>query len=131
MNVCPGHSKAATLLWLTQRWCAQVTFLYQLQEGACPKSYGTACARLAGMPDAILDRAEALAAQLESSSTRAQGSAAAQHPGAHRRSPQTGGVCNEEAKAWLKGLNKRLETDDGESNALAALQEEARKLAAL
>jgi DNA mismatch repair ATPase MutS len=42
-----------------------VTFLYQLQDGACPKSYGTACARLAGMPDAILDRAEALAAQLE------------------------------------------------------------------
>lgn len=42
-----------------------MTFLYQLQDGACPKSYGTACARLAGMPDAILDRAEALAAQLE------------------------------------------------------------------
>ncbi|CAL8470971.1 g10513 [Coccomyxa elongata] len=109
----------------------QVTFLYQLQEGACPKSYGTACARLAGMPDAILDRAEALAAQLESSSNLAQSSAAARQPGSDRRSPQTEGVCNEEAKAWLKGLNNRLEAAGGEFRALAALQEEAQKLAPL
>ena len=43
----------------------QVTFLYELKEGACPKSYGTACARLAGMPESILARAEHLAAELE------------------------------------------------------------------
>ena len=44
---------------------SQVTFLYELKEGACPKSYGTACARLAGMPESILARAEHLAAELE------------------------------------------------------------------
>ena len=42
-----------------------MTFLYELKEGACPKSYGTACARLAGMPESILARAEHLAAELE------------------------------------------------------------------
>jgi len=45
---------------------SQVTFLYELKDGACPKSYGTACARLAGMPEAILAKAEHLAAQLDS-----------------------------------------------------------------
>ena len=47
------------------RMSLQVTFLYELKEGACPKSYGTACARLAGMPESILARAEHLAAELE------------------------------------------------------------------
>jgi DNA mismatch repair ATPase MutS len=42
-----------------------VTFLYQLMQGACPKSYGTSCARLAGMPECILARAEELATKLE------------------------------------------------------------------
>ena len=45
-----------------------MTFLYELKDGACPKSYGTACARLAGMPEAILAKAEHLAAQLEDAS---------------------------------------------------------------
>ena len=45
---------------------SQVTFLYELKDGACPKSYGTACARLAGMPEPILAKAEHLAAQLDS-----------------------------------------------------------------
>ena len=108
-----------------------MTFLYQLQEGACPKSYGTACARLAGMPDTILDRAEALAAQLESSSDRAQGSVVAQQPGSDSRYPQTGGVCTKDAEAFLRGLKTSLQAADGATDALAALQEEARKLAAL
>ena len=51
----------------------QVTFLYELKEGACPKSYGTACARLAGMPEAILARAEELAAALEHGTPTAKG----------------------------------------------------------
>lgn len=54
----------------------QVTFLYELREGACPKSYGTACARLAGMPEPILAKAEHLAAQLESACLTGTGSAA-------------------------------------------------------
>ena len=85
------------------------------------------------MPDTILDRAEALAAQLESSSDRAQGCVVAQQPGTNSRFPQTasGGVCNKDAEAFWKGLKTRLQAADGATDALSALQEEARKLAAL
>ncbi|KAK9807187.1 hypothetical protein WJX73_005617 [Symbiochloris irregularis] len=34
--------------------CEQVTFLYKLAEGACPKSYGPNVARLAGLPPSLL-----------------------------------------------------------------------------
>ncbi len=43
----------------------QVTFLYKLVEGACPKSYGTNVARLAGIPAGVVAKAAAFAAQLE------------------------------------------------------------------
>jgi DNA mismatch repair ATPase MutS len=46
----------------------EVTFLYQLAEGACPKSYGTNVAKLAGMPDAVLARAAAKSAEVERTS---------------------------------------------------------------
>ncbi|XP_010556697.1 PREDICTED: DNA mismatch repair protein MSH6 [Tarenaya hassleriana] len=35
----------------------EVTFLYRLRPGACPKSYGVNVARLAGLPDSVLKRA--------------------------------------------------------------------------
>ncbi|KAL7586811.1 hypothetical protein Lser_V15G41433 [Lactuca serriola] len=35
----------------------EVTFLYKLTLGACPKSYGVNVARLAGLPDAVLKKA--------------------------------------------------------------------------
>ncbi|KAG7553277.1 DNA mismatch repair protein MutS core domain superfamily [Arabidopsis thaliana x Arabidopsis arenosa] len=35
----------------------EVTFLYRLTPGACPKSYGVNVARLAGLPDYVLQRA--------------------------------------------------------------------------
>jgi DNA mismatch repair protein MSH6 len=43
----------------------EVTFLYKLVMGACPKSYGVNVARLAGMPESILQRAGSRSAQLE------------------------------------------------------------------
>lgn len=43
----------------------QVTFLYTLIDGACPKSYGVNVARLAGLPDEVIERASSFAAQLE------------------------------------------------------------------
>eukprot|EP00898_Chlorokybus_atmophyticus_P000955 jgi/Chlat1/1860/Chrsp141S02178 len=42
-----------------------VTFLYKLTRGVCPKSYGTNVALLAGMPESVVTRAAAKAAQLE------------------------------------------------------------------
>ncbi|KAF5741530.1 DNA mismatch repair protein MSH6 [Tripterygium wilfordii] len=35
----------------------EVTFLYRLTPGACPKSYGVNVARLAGLPDSVLQKA--------------------------------------------------------------------------
>lgn len=43
----------------------QVTFLYTLTNGACPKSYGVNVARLAGLPDEVIKRASSFATQLE------------------------------------------------------------------
>ena len=43
----------------------RVTFLYKLVRGACPKSYGTNVARLAGLPEPVIARAAALAVELE------------------------------------------------------------------
>ena len=44
----------------------QVTFLYKLAEGACPRSYGVNVARLAGLPDSVLQRATSFSAEMES-----------------------------------------------------------------
>lgn len=44
---------------------SQVTFLYTLMDGACPKSYGVNVAWLAGLPDEVIERASSFAAQLE------------------------------------------------------------------
>ncbi|GLC55756.1 hypothetical protein PLESTB_001025500 [Pleodorina starrii] len=41
----------------------EVTFLYRLSHGACPKSYGTNVARLAGLPPKVVARAAEVSAQ--------------------------------------------------------------------
>jgi len=43
----------------------EVTFLYKLRPGACPKSYGVNVARLAGLPQPLLQLAAQQAAKLE------------------------------------------------------------------
>ena len=40
-------------------------FLYKLVDGACMKSYGMNVASLAGIPKAIVDRAEEVAEEFE------------------------------------------------------------------
>lgn len=49
----------------TKRTLLQVTFLYTLTDGACPKSYGINVARLAGLPVEVVKRASCFATQLE------------------------------------------------------------------
>eukprot|EP00775_Hariotina_reticulata_P005635 gene5635-5874_t len=44
---------------------AEVTFLYKLTPGACPKSYGTNVARLAGLPASVVTRAAIISAGRE------------------------------------------------------------------
>jgi DNA mismatch repair protein MSH6 len=43
----------------------KLIFLYKLVEGECPKSYGIIVARMAGIPDAILNRAQVVAEKIE------------------------------------------------------------------
>lgn len=43
----------------------QITFLYKLEDGACPKSYGTSVAALAGVPEAVLVKATEAACEME------------------------------------------------------------------
>ncbi|WIA28905.1 hypothetical protein OEZ86_011429 [Tetradesmus obliquus] len=56
---------------------AEVTFLYKLTAGACPKSYGTNVARLAGLPGSVVARAGVMSASREALATRGQQPAAA------------------------------------------------------
>lgn len=42
-----------------------ITFLYTLGDGACPKSFGVNVARLAGLPDDVLQRAKRVSSQFE------------------------------------------------------------------
>lgn len=42
-----------------------ITFLYTLGEGPCPKSFGVNVARLAGLPDDVLERAKRVSAAFE------------------------------------------------------------------
>ncbi|XP_043720613.1 DNA mismatch repair protein MSH6 [Telopea speciosissima] len=43
----------------------EVTFLYRLTPGACPKSYGVNVARLAGLPDPVLQKAAVMSIEFE------------------------------------------------------------------
>ncbi len=43
----------------------EIVFLHRLSRGAASRSYGVACARLAGVPEAVLARAQALLGELE------------------------------------------------------------------
>ncbi|TPX35274.1 polyribonucleotide nucleotidyltransferase [Synchytrium microbalum] len=45
----------------------EITFLYKLEEGVCPKSFGMNVAHMAGIPNGIVDRADEVAAQFENS----------------------------------------------------------------
>ncbi|PIM97702.1 Mismatch repair ATPase MSH6 (MutS family) [Handroanthus impetiginosus] len=45
----------------------EVIFLYKLTPGACPKSYGVNVARLAGLPDTVLQKAAAKSQEFEAS----------------------------------------------------------------
>ncbi|XP_073149982.1 DNA mismatch repair protein MSH6 isoform X2 [Henckelia pumila] len=46
----------------------EVIFLYKLRNGTCPRSYGVNVARLAGLPDEVLQRAAKMSMKLEEGS---------------------------------------------------------------
>jgi DNA mismatch repair protein MutS len=66
----------------------EIVFLHRIQRGAASRSYGVACARIAGLPEPVLARAQAVLAELEAAP---QGSAPAPAPhkrGAKAETPQ-------------------------------------------
>eukprot|EP00698_Gefionella_okellyi_P003683 TRINITY_DN13445_c0_g1_i1.p1 TRINITY_DN13445_c0_g1~~TRINITY_DN13445_c0_g1_i1.p1 ORF type:complete len:1151 (+),score=299.87 TRINITY_DN13445_c0_g1_i1:80-3532(+) len=50
----------------------EVTFLYKLKTGDCPKSYGMHVASMAGVPESVVARAEMIAAEFEKTSAFAR-----------------------------------------------------------
>jgi DNA mismatch repair protein MutS len=51
-------------------WGDKIVFLRKLKDGGASRSYGIQCAKLAGLPDAVVDRAKALLAGFESHAPR-------------------------------------------------------------
>ncbi|HXG12796.1 MAG TPA: DNA mismatch repair protein MutS [Gemmataceae bacterium] len=57
---------------LVREWQNEVVFLHQIAPGSADKSYGIHVARLAGVPDEVLDRAQEVLAELESHQVHAR-----------------------------------------------------------
>jgi DNA mismatch repair protein MutS len=58
-----------------REWGEDVVFLRRIQEGASDRSYGIHVARLAGVPDAVVERAKAVLGSLEAGRSRGEGDA--------------------------------------------------------
>lgn len=65
-----------------------IVFLHRLQRGAASRSYGVACARLAGLPEPVLARAQAVLAELEAGPQTAAPTPAASKRSAKAPTPQ-------------------------------------------
>lgn len=63
-----------------KQWQDSIVFLYKIEPGGCDDSYGIQVARLAGLPERLLDRAKEILARLETS--QSPGGEAAIHKGA-------------------------------------------------
>jgi DNA mismatch repair protein MutS len=58
----PGLRNATVAV---REWEGEVIFLHEVQDGAADRSYGVQVARLAGLPDAVVDRARTVLEALE------------------------------------------------------------------
>jgi DNA mismatch repair protein MutS len=53
-----------------REYAGEIVFLHKLAHGAASRSYGVACARLAGVPEVVLARAKVILDELEGGATR-------------------------------------------------------------
>jgi DNA mismatch repair protein MutS len=67
-----------------------VVFLHKLQRGAASRSYGVACARLAGLPETVLARARAMLGDLERGASLPSGSPSSLRLRMKAHAPQLG-----------------------------------------
>jgi DNA mismatch repair protein MutS len=65
-----------------------VVFLHKLQHGAASRSYGVACARLAGLPEPVLARARAMLGELERGAALPSGAPSSLRPRSRAGRPQ-------------------------------------------
>ncbi|HEX4448448.1 MAG TPA: DNA mismatch repair protein MutS, partial [Polyangiaceae bacterium] len=65
-----------------------VVFLHKLQRGAASRSYGVACARLAGLPEPVLARARAMLGELERGAALPSGAPSSLRPRSRAGRPQ-------------------------------------------
>jgi len=56
-----------------KQWQDSIVFLYKIMPGGCDDSYGIQVARLAGLPQRVLDRAREILASLEAESVQGKG----------------------------------------------------------
>ena len=71
------HLHQACLVEEGKDGASKVTFLYKLRPGDCPKSYGMNVARLAHMPEAVIERANAKSIEFEGALLEARAAVAA------------------------------------------------------
>lgn len=63
-----SRERACNLHIAVHEWNGEIIFLRTLRQGGASKSYGIQCARLAGMPEVVVKRAQALLSELEAHS---------------------------------------------------------------
>jgi DNA mismatch repair protein MutS len=86
-----------------------MVFLHKLQRGAASRSYGVACARLAGVPEPVLARAQAVLAELESGAALPGGSPSSLRARSRAGRPQLG-LFEAPVPPAQKNPNPALET---------------------
>jgi DNA mismatch repair protein MSH6 len=64
-DVVLGHMRCLVEQKSTELDDCNITFLYTLGPGACPKSFGINVARLAGLPDEVLNKAKRISVEFE------------------------------------------------------------------
>jgi DNA mismatch repair protein MutS len=91
-----------------REWNDQIIFLRKIQPGAADKSYGIQVARLAGLPNEIVNRAKEILANLEASELNAQGKPRLAEAKVFRNRPKR----KEETKPQLSLFDYKLESDN-------------------
>jgi DNA mismatch repair protein MutS len=61
--------RMANVTMRVKEWDGDVVFLHEVAKGSADRSYGVQVARLAGLPDAVVERAKAVLHQLEAGET--------------------------------------------------------------
>jgi DNA mismatch repair protein MutS len=67
-----------------KQWQDTIVFLYKILPGGCDDSYGIQVARLAGLPERLLDRAREILSRLESENISGQGIGSSRSGGAYQ-----------------------------------------------